>query len=565
MIATPNAGGTPARPPAALRRPFAPNAWFGPLPSAVTAREMNRRLGQLDVPTSVEVESLTIPSGPGGQTSLRIFRPDGCTGPLPVVLYVHSDSSALGHRRIRRVAGKLTVSLDVAVVVVDHSVSPRQTHVMAIEAHNAVAEWVAEHGGEHGLDGSRIAVAADAAAVNLADDLVLMADQLNGPCLIARPLLALVQFAEAQTALRRIAILLAHGAPQAEVFEAVAAELRELVGAEGANIIRFEVDGTATVVAASGRSGAKLPVNSSVSLEGRTVSAVISRNGHAARMDSCADTPGPFASFVRQLGIRSAVGAPIFVDGHIWGVAAASMSREQSLAPDAEARLAEYTDLISTAIASTQASADLAASRARIVAAGDQARRQLERNLHDGILQQLTAIAIELGDTAASIPAELPDLRQRASAATHWLTSAVDDLREISRGIHPTILSDRGLPPALKGLARRSRAPVELNVHIDGRLAEPVEVAAYYVAAEALANANKHADASIIRINAAAGERWLDLSIADNGAGGADPARGSGLIGLIDRVDAMGGTIMINSPTGQGTELQIKLPLGSEH
>ncbi|GAA4263274.1 hypothetical protein GCM10022255_106340 [Dactylosporangium darangshiense] len=369
------------------------------------------------------------------------------------------------------------------------------------------------------------------------------------------------RLAKTQTALRRIATHVAHGAAPAEVLDAVATELGQLIGTDGAHIVRYEADGAATVVAAWGTPDIGLPVGTRLSLEGRNVSAKVLQTGRAARMDSYDDAPGPLAAHLRQHHVRGAVGAPIFLERRLWGVVTATITREEPLARDAEARLTEYTDLIATTIATAQARADLATSRARVVVAADQARRQIERTLHDGVQQHLITIAIEAGDTQASVPSELPELRQRLSSVTHGLTGVLDDLREISRGIHPTILSDVGLRPALKALARRSDVPVELDVRVEGRLPEPVEVAAYYIVAESLANAAKHAHASHVRIDVTVHSGWLRLGVRDDGVGGADPARGSGLVGLTDRVDALGGTITIASPPGQGTSLQAELPL----
>ncbi|MEV4517853.1 GAF domain-containing protein [Dactylosporangium sp. NPDC049525] len=371
----------------------------------------------------------------------------------------------------------------------------------------------------------------------------------------------LTRFVAAQAALRRVAMLVGRGAPQAEVFDAVATELGQLAGADGASIVRYESDGTATVVAGWGRSGAVIPVGANVSLEGRSVTALVSRTGRSARMDSYADAPGPLAALLREQGIRSTVGAPIVVEGRVWGVVTASMSRDEPLAPDAEVRLAYSTELIAAVIANAQARADLAASRAREAAVADQARRRIERNLHDGVQQQLVALILEVGNAQVNIPAEMPQLRQLLATVKQELTGVLDDLRDISRGLYPAILSDVGLQPALNGLIRRSPIPVELNAHLAGRLPEPAEVAAYYIVSESLANAAKHAHASRVHIDAAVRDGWLHLSVADDGAGGADPARGSGLVGLTDRVDAMGGSFTINSPAGQGTHLQVHLPL----
>ncbi|WP_327002551.1 GAF domain-containing protein [Dactylosporangium sp. NBC_01737] len=373
---------------------------------------------------------------------------------------------------------------------------------------------------------------------------------------------ALTQVAEALSALRHIATLIARGVPSAELFNAVAAELGQLIGTDGANIVRYEDDGTATVVAAWGWwHDVPIPVGTSLSLEGRNVSATVRHTGRPARIDSYTNAPGPLAALLREHGIRSAIGAPVYVEERLWGVVAACTTQPTPLTGDIEARLADYTDLVAAAIASAQAHADLAASRTRVMVTADQARRQIERNLHDGIQQHLVALALQLRETEPRIPSEMSDVRERLSAVTGGLTSVLDDLREISRGIHPAILSEGGLRPALKTLARRCAVPVDVDLYVDGRLPEPVEVAAYYIAAEALANATKHAHATHVSIKTAVHDGWLRLSIADDGVGGADPARGSGLIGLTDRVEALGGTITISSPPGRGTHLQAELPI----
>jgi signal transduction histidine kinase len=379
---------------------------------------------------------------------------------------------------------------------------------------------------------------------------------------LGRSLDGLAQLVEAQTALRRVATLVARGVSPTEVFEAVTAELGRLIGADGANIVRYEPDGSATIVAAWGWPGLRLPAGSRISLKGSSVSAMVLQTGRAARMDSYVGIPGPLATFLFDQGIRSAVGAPIYCDGRLWGVVTASMTRDEPLPPDAEARLADYTDLVATAIANAQARTELVASRARVVMATDQTRRRIERDLHDGIQQRLISLGLELRAARDSVPDTLPELQAELSSVAAGLLSGLDDLREISRGIHPTILSDRGLPSAIKTLARRSGVAVGLDVQVDKRLPEPVEVAAYYVVAEMLANATKHARASVVRVELTALPDRLHLSVQDDGIGGADPARGSGLTGITDRVEALGGTMRLTSPAGHGTALLVDLPLG---
>jgi signal transduction histidine kinase len=222
-----------------------------------------------------------------------------------------------------------------------------------------------------------------------------------------------------------------------------------------------------------------------------------------------------------------------------------------------------FTELVATAIANAESQSELAASRRRIVEASDDARRRIERDLHDGIQQQLVSLGMELGELEASLPGD-GELKPKVAGVAGGLRSAVDDLREISRGIHPAILSHGGLGAALRTLARRSAVPVQLNAVVDGRLPERVEVAAYYVVSEALTNAARHARASVVSIEVVGQERALELSIRDDGVGGADPGGGTGLIGLKDRIEALGGTITVESPHGQGTSLVVTLPLGGE-
>jgi len=198
---------------------------------------------------------------------------------------------------------------------------------------------------------------------------------------------------------------------------------------------------------------------------------------------------------------------------------------DQPLPLDTEERLAEFTELVATAIANAESRAELAASRARIVATADAARRRIERDLHDGAQQQLVSVALRLRTAAAAIPPE-EEVQQELAGIGSELDDALADLRELSRGIHPAILSEGGLGPALRTLARRSSVPVELQVGTEGRLPERIEVAAYYVVAEALANVAKHAGASVVQVDVDADDGLLRLAIRDDGVGGADPARG---------------------------------------
>jgi signal transduction histidine kinase len=267
--------------------------------------------------------------------------------------------------------------------------------------------------------------------------------------------------------------------------------------------------------------------------------------------------------WAREHGIRSGVGSPIIVEGRLWGVIIAFSDADGPRPDGTEERLLAFTELVAMAIANTESRAELAASRARVVAAADQTRRRIERDLHDGTQQRLISLALELRAAEASVPPEQKSLVRQWSRTAQGLTEVVEELREISRGLHPAILEKGGLGPALRALARRAGVPVELSVDVGGRLPERAEVAAYYVVSEALANAAKHARASVVRVDAGVDGGTLRLLVADDGAGGADPSRGSGLIGLSDRVAAVGGRIEITSPPGGGTSLLVTIPVGA--
>jgi signal transduction histidine kinase len=265
-------------------------------------------------------------------------------------------------------------------------------------------------------------------------------------------------------------------------------------------------------------------------------------------------------------GLRSSVGVPVSAEGRVWGciVVAFSGQEPQPLPADTEAQLASFTELVATAIANAESRSELAASRARIVAASDQARRRIERDLHDGTQQRLISLGLAARTAEADVAAGRGDPRACLARIAAGLADAAAELQELSRGIHPAILSDGGLGPALRTLARRSAVPVDLEVTMTARCPEPVEVAAYYVASEALANAMKHAQASCIEMSLAARDGSLLLSVRDDGVGGADPARGSGLAGLTDRVEALGGSIQLHSTAGAGTHITVDLPLQYE-
>lgn len=267
------------------------------------------------------------------------------------------------------------------------------------------------------------------------------------------------------------------------------------------------------------------------------------------------------SAWARESGIRSGVGSPIIVEGRLWGAIMAFSDTVAAHPDDTEERLLAFTELVAMAIANTESRAQLAASRARVVAAADETRRRIERDLHDGTQQRLISLALELRAAEARVPPEQRSLVDQWSRTAQGLNEVAEELREISRGLHPAILEKGGLGPALQALARRASVPLRLNVRVSGRLPERVEVAAYYAVSEALTNAAKHARASSVEVDVGVADDTLRLLISDNGVGGAEPSRGSGLIGLSDRVEAVGGRIEITSPPGGGTSLLVTIPL----
>jgi signal transduction histidine kinase len=363
----------------------------------------------------------------------------------------------------------------------------------------------------------------------------------------------LTVLASQQQALRRVATLVARGVNPSEVFATVTKEVGLLLAADITRLVRYEADGSGTVAAAWRRMGDPVPVGSRIPIGG-IVAGPVRRSGKPARITEQSPPELPEGSY-------SAAGTPVLVAGKLWGAMTALSPQYRPLPEGTEARMAEFTDLVGTAIANAQDRADLMASRARIVTAADEARRRIERNLHDGAQQQLIALGMQVRTAQESAPTELVDLQAELSEVVSGLTSVSTELQQISRGIHPAILSEGGLGPALKSLGRRSTVPVSFDLAIEQRLPDVVEVAAYYVVAEALTNADKHAEASEVNVGANADDVNLHLSIRDDGIGGADSRKGSGLIGLKDRVEALGGHLQIVSHPGIGTSLDVTIPL----
>jgi signal transduction histidine kinase len=278
------------------------------------------------------------------------------------------------------------------------------------------------------------------------------------------------------------------------------------------------------------------------------------KTGRPAHSDQQA-TP-PFADLKSEVNMA----APVLVEGRLWGVLGVGWNHLLTVGPEIEGRLAELAELVATAIANAENQAELTASRARVVAAADRTRRRIERDLHDGTQQRLVSIGLDLRAAEAAVPVDYPALKEQLARSAGELGDAVEDLREISRGIHPAILSKGGLEAALKTLARRSALPVDVDIRVNRRYPEPVEVAAYYVVSEALTNATKHAQASAVHVALSGTDGMVEISVRDDGVGGADPKRGTGLIGLCDRVEALGGKVEITSPPGGGTSMRAAIP-----
>ncbi|MCW2885309.1 MAG: hypothetical protein QOE54_6791 [Streptosporangiaceae bacterium] len=368
--------------------------------------------------------------------------------------------------------------------------------------------------------------------------------------------------AEEQAALRRVATLVAQGVSQPELFNAVASEMARILETRHIVMVRYESDGRMTVVAnwADPQDPERLlPLGSRWLIEEGSAAALVWRTGKPGRIDKF-DATGEIAAWARERGINSSVGCPILVERRLWGALIALSTVAEPLPEGTEERMLHFTELVATAIANAESRAELTASRARLVAAADETRRRIERDLHDGAQQRLVTLGLELRAAEVTAPPELKELRAHLSHTVQGLGAVIEDLQEISRGLHPPVLSKGGLGPALKMLARRSAIPVELTVCADRRPGERVEAAAYYIVSEALANVAKHAHASVVHVDLRVENAILRLSIRDDGGGGADPGHGSGLIGLRDRVDVLGGSIEIASPVGEGTSLLVTIP-----
>jgi PAS domain S-box-containing protein len=364
-----------------------------------------------------------------------------------------------------------------------------------------------------------------------------------------------------QAALRRIATLVAEGAQSQLVFDAVCEETGRLFGAATVNLVYFTPDDFHLAMSGWSLRGVHVPTGTLLPLEGDTIDTLVQRTAAPGRCDSYEHAQGEIAALLRQLGVRSEVGAPVVVDGQVWGVLIAGTDEAEPLPPGTEHRLAGFAELIATTVSNTTARSELIASRARIVAAGDEQRRRVVRDLHDGAQQRLVHAVITLqlaqGENAAT-----PQLARLVGEALDDSRRAIEELRELAHGLHPAVLTARGLAAAVEELADRAPVPVHIDIP-DQRYPAVVESAAYFIATEALTNVAKYANASAARVTVTASRNALVLTIDDDGAGGAVAKPGSGLSGLLDRVAALDGMLTVESLPGAGTRIRAELPLST--
>ena len=366
--------------------------------------------------------------------------------------------------------------------------------------------------------------------------------------------------ADEQAALRRVATLVARQASEEAIFAAVVREVGGLLSVEGASMLRYEDDRSATVVASWGppRDRKRFEPGIRRTLGGSNVTTLVHRTRLPARIDDYSEATGPIAEDVRELGLFSAVGAPIEVEGRLWGVIVVGHERAP-LPPGTESRLAKFTELIATAIANIQARADLAASRARVVVAAHNERRRVVRDLHDGAQQRLvhTIVTLKLAERALANDGGVGGALVREAAAEAELATA--ELRELAHGILPAVLTRGGLRAGIEALAARAPVPVNVSVNLE-RLPEEVEATAYFVVAEALTNVAKHAWADSATVTAVVDDHTLRVEVRDDGLGGAR-RNGNGLVGLQERLATHDGRLRVESPVDGGTLVAAVIPL----
>jgi len=370
------------------------------------------------------------------------------------------------------------------------------------------------------------------------------------------------RLAAEQRALRRVATLVASEVSPERVFMAVSEECARVLEVNSSAVVRYEDDDTATIVGRHNRDGIDVfRLGDTLAAEEHSALGRVLRSERPARVDDWGVLSGQTAQEMFRSGYRSTAAAPIVVAGKLWG--AVAIGSERTLPTEAENRLGAFCELVSLAVASAQAREDLIASRARLVKIGDEQRRRLERNLHDGAQQSLVSVALKLRLARMRLTRDPEEAGALLDDAMRELETGLDELREIARGIHPAVLSDRGLRPALQALTDRLLFPVEIDVP-DERLPPHSEATAYYIVAEALTNVARHAQAAGARVTVRRDGDMMRCEIVDDGRGGADPARGTGILGLRDRAEAAGGTLSIASPPGRGTVIAASVPLAQD-
>ena len=369
------------------------------------------------------------------------------------------------------------------------------------------------------------------------------------------------RLAQEQTSLRRVATLVAAEAEPERVFEAVSEQCARVLGTGSAAVFRFE-EGRALVVGRFDREGiGAFPLGAEAPLDGESAIAIVHRTGSPARIDDYSELEGEVAEIMRQTGARFTIAAPIVVAGRVWGAVAVT-SRSVGITPDeGETRLRDFSELVSIAVAGAEARRELRASRSRLVQASDEERRRLERDLHGGAQQRLVSMRLALRLAREKLESDPALAAELLESARSELDGALSELRELAQGLHPGILSEGGLGAALSALAERAPLPVLVAGTPAEPLPEPLEIAAYYVVAEALTNAVKHADATKVTVSVSRDADDVVVTVRDDGRGGADPALGSGLVGLRDRAEALGGTLEVESPSDGGTVVRALLPL----
>jgi PAS domain S-box-containing protein len=365
-----------------------------------------------------------------------------------------------------------------------------------------------------------------------------------------------------QAALRRVATLVARGASPDELFSAVAHEVAGIIDIPVVGVSRYEADGTFTILGIAGETN--LTVGSRWPVEEEGIAGMILATRRPSRKDDYSTMSGPLGEALREDLMLSTLGVPIVAEGTIWGFMVAAAKPGRPIPTDTEERLARFTELVATAVSNATTRSELIASRIRIVAAGDDARRRIERNLHDGTQQRLVALGLDVETVRESIPADQQDVQSGLNRIRHELEAVLEDVREFSHGLHPPLLSQAGLGPAVRALARRSPVPVKLDVSVGERPSQSTETAVYYLISEALTNAAKHARASEVSVVLTTSGSKILAVIEDDGSGGAEVSAGSGLIGLIDRIEALGGRLALDSPPGHGTRISVEVPLTAE-